>query len=195
MTNNSKHVYAYNMTRETFLATKARVADGYFSRLIGLLGKTGRWARAGRGLWIVPSHGVHTIGMLFAIDLIFLDRERRVVHIEECVRPFRISKVSLKTTSVLELPPHTIFRTGTQVGDELEISRLGGANFHSIAGHKRPSPGQSTPLPNAEERRSLPPVITLVRRKLNDHLGPRRRSRIWQAWQWSPECPSGAQGT
>ena len=39
------------------------------------------------------------------------------MHVEEVVRPFRISKVSLKADSVLELPPHTIYRTGTQVGD------------------------------------------------------------------------------
>jgi uncharacterized membrane protein (UPF0127 family) len=124
-------VYVYNKTREAFLATEARVADGYFSRLVGLLGKTRRWARAGRGLWIVPSHGVHTIGMLFAIDVIFLDRDKKVVHVEEYVRPFRISKVSLKTSTVLELPPHTIFRTGTQAGDVLEIERLGSASLGS----------------------------------------------------------------
>lgn len=117
-------VYVYNKTRETFVATHAKVADGYFSRLIGLLGKTPRWVRPGHGLWIVPSHGVHTIGMLFALDLIFLDRNKVVVHVEEHVRPFRISKVSLKANSVLEVPPHTVFRTGTRVGDQLEISRV-----------------------------------------------------------------------
>jgi uncharacterized protein len=122
---NSKDVYVYNKTRETFVATKAKVADGYLSRLVGLLGKTRRWARAGQGLWIVPSHGVHTIGMLFAIDLIFLDTGRQVVHLEEHVRPFRISRVSLKASSILELPPHTVFRTGTRVGDQLEIGPLG----------------------------------------------------------------------
>jgi uncharacterized membrane protein (UPF0127 family) len=121
----SKQVYVYNKTREAFLATGAKVANGYFSRLVGLLGKTHRWARPGHGLWIVPSHGVHTIGMLFAIDVIFLNRERHVVHVEEYVRPFRISRVSLKAASVLELPPHTIFRTGTKVGDHLEIGRIG----------------------------------------------------------------------
>jgi uncharacterized membrane protein (UPF0127 family) len=119
----TKSVFIYNKTREAFLATEANVADGYFSRLIGLLGKTSRWARPGRGLWIVPSHGVHTIGMLFSIDLVFLDSKNTVVHVEEVVRPFRISAVSLKASSVLELPPHTIFRTGTRVGDELEIGR------------------------------------------------------------------------
>jgi uncharacterized protein len=118
------HVYIYNKTRETFVATEATVADSYLRRLVGLLGKTKRWAQLGRGLWIVPSRGVHTIGMMFPIDLIFLSKEKEVVHVEEHLRPFRISAVSLKATSVLELPAHTVFRTGTQVGDRMEIARL-----------------------------------------------------------------------
>ena len=125
VSNNSNRYFVYNATRETFVATEAKLADGYFSRLVGLLGKTRRWARPGQGLWIVPSHGVHTIGMLFAIDLVFLDRDRRVVHTEEYVRPFRISRVTLKAQSVLELPPYTVFRSGTQVGDRLEIGPVG----------------------------------------------------------------------
>lgn len=122
--NDNGQVYVYNKTRETFVATEATVADSYFARLVGLLGKTSRWAQLGKGLWIVPSRGVHTIGMLFPIDLIFLSKAKEVVHIEEHVRPFRISRVSLKAMSVLELPPHTIYHSRTQVGDQLEIARL-----------------------------------------------------------------------
>jgi len=124
MANNghNRSLYVYNKTRETFVATEAVLADSYLRRLVGLLGKTKRWAQLGRGLWIVPSRGVHTIGMLFPIDLIFLSEQKEVVHVEEHVRPFRISAVSLKATSVLELPPHTIYRSGTQVGDRLEIA-------------------------------------------------------------------------
>src|SRR4029077_19139895 len=118
----SRPLYVYNKTRETFVATETVLADSYIRRLVGLLGKTKRWAQLGRGLWIVPSQGVHTIGMMFPIDLIFLSKEKQVVHVEEYVRPFRISTVSLKATSVLELPPHTIYRSGTQVGDKLEIA-------------------------------------------------------------------------
>ena len=92
----AKCICVYNKTRERFVATHARVADGYFSRLVGLLGTTRQWARPGKGLWIVPSHGVHTIGMLYALDLIFLNRHLVVVDVEEHVRPFRISKVSFK---------------------------------------------------------------------------------------------------
>lgn len=117
-------VCVYNKTRETFVATEAVVADSYLSRLVGLLGKTKRWAQLGKGLWIVPSRGVHTIGMMFPIDLIFLSKQKEVVHLEEHVRPFRISKVSLKALSVLELPPHTIYHSKTEVGDQFEITRM-----------------------------------------------------------------------
>jgi uncharacterized protein len=124
MANNgqSRCLYVYNKTRETFVATEALLADSYLRRLVGLLGKTKRWAQLGRGLWIVPSRGVHTIGMLFPIDIIFLSKDKEVVHVEEHLRPFRISAVSLKATSVRELPAHTIYRSGTQVGDRLEIA-------------------------------------------------------------------------
>jgi uncharacterized membrane protein (UPF0127 family) len=60
--------------------------------------------------------------MLYALDLIFLNRHLVVVDVEEHVRPFRISKVSFKAESVLELPVHTVFRTETRVGDQLEMS-------------------------------------------------------------------------
>ena len=115
-------LYVYNKTRQTFLATEAALADSYLLRLVGLLGKRKRWAQLGRGLWIVPSSGVHTIGMLFPIDLVFLGKDKDVLHVEEHVRPFRISRVSWKASSVLELPVYTIYRSGTQVGDQLEIA-------------------------------------------------------------------------
>jgi uncharacterized protein len=135
--NHDRAVYVYNKTRETFVATDVTVADSYVRRLVGLLGKTKRWTRLGTGLWIVPSRGVHTVGMLFPIDVIFLSKDKEVVHVDEYVRPFRISKFSLKSSSVLELPPHTIYRSGTQVGDRLDI--------WSVNTQPRPEPEASAP--------------------------------------------------
>ena len=122
MVRNGDGVYVYNRTRQTFIATEVLVADTYLRRLIGLLGKTRRWARPGRGLWIIPSCGIHTIGMLFPIDLVFIDKECNVVGVQEFVRPFRISRVCLKANSVLEFPVHTIHRSCTEIGDTLEIA-------------------------------------------------------------------------
>lgn len=134
--NSNNRMYVYNENRESLIATEVTVADTYWTRLVGLLGKTRKWARPGRGVWIVPSHGVHTIGMLFPIDLIYLDRSKRVIHVEEYVRPFSISRVCLRAESVLELPPHTVFRTGTRVGDRLEISHLHPEN-HTDEGQEK----------------------------------------------------------
>ena len=120
--NGARYVSFNNRTRQSSVATRAKVADGYFSRLVGLLGTTRAWPQPGRGLWIVPSRGVHTLGMKYSLDLIFLDREHRVVEVQENIRPWRISKVTLQAHSVLELPAGTLARTETCVGDQLEVS-------------------------------------------------------------------------
>ena len=151
-----RSMYVYNRTRETFVATEAILANGYWQRLVGLLGKTRKWARLGAGLWIVPSHGVHTMGMLFPIDLIFLGKNKEVVRIEEHVRPFRISRVCLTASSILELPVHTVYRTGTCVGDRLEISAADKAPQEVP---KRPEDGNltagATRVPAARVRSTL----------------------------------------
>ena len=46
-----------------FFANDVTVADSYFPRLVGFLGKTKRWTFPSRGMWIVPSRGVHSVGV------------------------------------------------------------------------------------------------------------------------------------
>jgi uncharacterized membrane protein (UPF0127 family) len=113
-------VFVFNKTKQTFLAYRAKVADSVLSRLVGLLGR--RSLDGDGGLWIVPSSGIHTLGMLFTIDVVFLDRDLRVVALSELVRPFSITKLSWQAHSVLELPAHAIFRSQTEIGDQLVIS-------------------------------------------------------------------------
>jgi uncharacterized membrane protein (UPF0127 family) len=90
------------------------------SRLIGLLGR--RSLAPDSGLWIVPSSGVHTLGMLFTIDVVFLDKNLKVVGLRELLRPFSITSLNLQAESVLELPAHSIFKSRTEVGDQLVVS-------------------------------------------------------------------------
>jgi uncharacterized membrane protein (UPF0127 family) len=75
----------------------------------------------GKGLWIRPSQGIHTIGMAFPIDVAYLDRDDRILRQYHRLAPFRIAAVSMKAHSVLELPAGTLSRTGTAIGDALEI--------------------------------------------------------------------------
>ena len=143
-------VFVYNRTKETFLAYQVRVADSMLSRLVGLLGR--RSLAPGSGLWIVPSSGVHTLGMVFTIDVVFLDEDLKVVGVRELLRPFSITSLNLQAESVLELPAHTIFKSRTEVGDQLVVSSHESAlasNEKSLEGE----PEQVEPAPKATSAR------------------------------------------
>jgi uncharacterized protein len=116
-----RDVFVYNQTKETFLAFRVKVADSVLGRLIGLLGR--RSLQPDSGVWIVPANAIHTFGMLFTFDLVLVDKNFKVVGLREFVRPFRITLPERRAESVLELPAHTIFRSRTQIGDQLLIER------------------------------------------------------------------------
>jgi uncharacterized protein len=113
--------YALNRTRQAYLARHLRVADTHWSRFCGLMGADVASFPAGLGLWIVPSSGVHTFAMRFPIDVIYLDRDKVVVHLEENLKPWRVAPVKFRAKSVLELPGNTLTSTQTAIGDEIEI--------------------------------------------------------------------------
>ena len=77
--------------------------------------------RSDEGLWVIPSRGIHTFGLMFSIDLVYLDSNLRVVHLVENLGPLRIAPLRLHSESVLELPGRSISGSGTQVGDQLLI--------------------------------------------------------------------------
>ena len=114
--------YAFNRTRQAYLATRLSVAETHWSRLRGLMGRTVENFPAGSALWIVPSHGVHTFAMRFPIDVVYLDIHKSVVHVEENLKPWRVAPVSLQTASVLEFPGSTLKPSGTMIGDQIEIA-------------------------------------------------------------------------
>jgi uncharacterized membrane protein (UPF0127 family) len=113
--------YAFNRTRQVYLATKLSVARTHWTRFRGLMGENSVSFGAGRGLWIVPSRGVHTFAMKFPIDVIYLDEGRTVLHLEKHLSPWRMAPVRVSAKSVLELPNDTLSLTGTALGDEIEI--------------------------------------------------------------------------
>ena len=113
---------AFNRSRQVPLATGLAVADTHWTRLVGLLGLRAGEFVSGCGLWIVPCHGVHTLGMRFPIDAIYLDRDLTVIHVQSDLRPWRVAPVRGEAASVLELPCHTAVETGTSIGDKIEIT-------------------------------------------------------------------------
>jgi uncharacterized membrane protein (UPF0127 family) len=107
-----------NTTRGTVLATSATVAGTSETRRTGLLKHTS--LPRGEGLLIAPCEGIHTFGMKFAIDVLFLSRERKVLKAVAAMGPRRIS-LCLRAHSVLELPVGAAAETGTVKGDQLEF--------------------------------------------------------------------------
>ncbi|MFT4111381.1 DUF192 domain-containing protein [Silvibacterium sp.] len=112
-----------NETTGRSIGGQILVADSSFTRMRGLLGR--RNLDTGEGLWIRPSSGVHTFGMKFAIDVIGLDRKRRVVRLWNALVPNRLTSVSWKISSVVELPAGMIAESGTEIGHTLEMDGLG----------------------------------------------------------------------
>jgi uncharacterized protein len=113
---------AFNQTRQVCLASDLALANTHWTRLRGLLGTCSDDFRNGCGLWIVPCHGVHTLGMSFAIDVAYLDSSGIVIHMERGLRPWRVAPVRGRAASVLELPSQVLTQTGTELGDKIEIT-------------------------------------------------------------------------
>src|SRR5262249_45888619 len=110
-----------NRDRGTILAEAADVADTSAKRRTGLLKHNG--LAAGEGLWIVPCEAVHSFGMKFAIDVVYLDRKKRVRKTRKEMVPRRLS-ACLTAHSVLELPVGAIDSSRTQPGDQLEFEPI-----------------------------------------------------------------------
>ena len=113
----------YHRVTGQLLAEKVTLANTFFTRLRGLIARS-RLAPA-EALWLRPCNGVHTWWMHYAIDVIFLDRELRIVKLVENMRPFRLTAPHREARSVLEMSAHSISRAQLKVGDQLEVVREG----------------------------------------------------------------------
>lgn len=107
-----------NVTRQKQLASRVEVAQSGAKRSKGLLGRIG--LEPGEALWIVPCEAVHTIGMKFPIDLIYLDRKFRIRKIRSNVPTWRFSGC-LWAHSVIELAAGAIQPDDAAPGDVLEF--------------------------------------------------------------------------
>jgi len=120
-----KKLRVRNVTKSTVIADRAGIADDSKKRRTGLLQHAG--LAEGEGLWIVPCEGIHMFGMKFAIDVLFLDKKRKVLKVSADMAASGIRRrmsASLMAHSVLELPTGTIEKTRTEVGDQLELEKF-----------------------------------------------------------------------
>ncbi len=109
-----------NETKKTVLGERIRVAETSLNRMVGLL--RDKYLEPSSGLLIYPSQAIHTIGMKFGIDVVFVDPVWRVVALKTNMVPFRMSRIHWKARCVIELPVGTIAQTATAVGDQLDVT-------------------------------------------------------------------------
>jgi uncharacterized membrane protein (UPF0127 family) len=109
-----------NRTQGSTLVDRGKVANNVWTRFKGLIGV--RHLPEGDGLAIVPCSGVHCMFMSIPIDVLYVDKEDRVVALDPNMKPWAVGRPYRGTAYVIELPAGTIARTGTQVGDQLQVS-------------------------------------------------------------------------
>jgi uncharacterized protein len=110
---------AVNRSRNAVLVDKGDVAATAWTRLRGLLGH--KPLLPGEGLLLRGEKAIHTFGMGFPIDVLFLDRAGCVRHLIPSMVPLRTSPFVSTAADVLELPAGTIARSGTALGDLIEL--------------------------------------------------------------------------
>ncbi|MGI5875990.1 MAG: DUF192 domain-containing protein [Dethiobacteria bacterium] len=115
-----KKAEVYNKTKKKIILDEVEIADSFFLRLKGLLGRRELLPR--KGIIIMPCRSVHTLGMLFPIDLAFVSRDQLICYLIEAMKPNRISPVVKEACCVIEAPAGTFNFSGTEVGDEISIN-------------------------------------------------------------------------
>lgn len=113
------NVRVKNLTKGKVFLDEAKIAGTFFLRLKGLIGQ--RKLPPGKGLVIVPCNSIHTVGMTFPIDVVFVEKGGRVCFLAEDVWPYRFVRPVRGAYLVIETRQGEIKRKQVEVGDVLEL--------------------------------------------------------------------------
>jgi hypothetical protein len=108
-----------NQTKNVVLAQDVFMAQSFFERLKGLLGR--KFLNPGQAIILDPCNSVHTFFMCFPIDVLFVDKDYKVLKILSGFSPNKISAVYWGSSKVIELPAGRVNQTNTQAQDQLQL--------------------------------------------------------------------------
>ena len=115
------HVRVRNEANGMELGRQVGIADRWWSRLRGLLGRPP--LDEGEGLLLVPCRSIHMLGMTFALDVAFLDDRGVVIALYHALPPGSRTRWHKHARYALELAAGTLVATHTAVGHTLEWSQ------------------------------------------------------------------------
>ena len=101
------------------LVPRLLVAERMFARMRGLLGRSGLPART--AMLLRPCNSIHTVGMQFSLDVIFLDRKQQVTRVVHELRPWRFASGGRGAYSAIEMEAGAFDLGGVELGLVLEI--------------------------------------------------------------------------
>jgi uncharacterized protein len=108
-------------TAGVIVCERCEIADSYFARMRGLLGR--KSLDPGSGMLLTPEPSVHMFFMRFPLDVVFLDRDHKVVGVRHELRPWRVAGAK-GAYATLELPAGAAAASGVVEGDVLLIEEL-----------------------------------------------------------------------
>lgn len=111
-----------NTTRDRTLADNAELARSFWARGRGLMGRA--TLPESYALIIYPESSIHTFFMRLPIDVLFVDRDDRVIGLRQAMPPNRpfAGVAPWRGRYVIEMPAGVITTTGTLVGDQLRLT-------------------------------------------------------------------------
>lgn len=101
------------------LAWRVRRADGWVTRMVGFLPRSS--IAPEEGLWFEGCGAIHTLGMRTALDVVFLDRDLRVVRADANVRPQRLYVGARRAHVVGEFGPGFLKANPLAPGEQLAL--------------------------------------------------------------------------
>jgi hypothetical protein len=110
----------WNETRGACLVEQGRAALSFWERTKGLLGTSSLDPED--GLLIQPCNSIHSFGMRYPFDAVFIDRNGNVLHTISRMKPNRMSRHVFGAHAVIELPAGTVESTSTTRGDVLRLT-------------------------------------------------------------------------
>jgi uncharacterized membrane protein (UPF0127 family) len=108
-----------NQTKNSIILEDLKIANSFYSRAKGLLGKSHLENK--EGLWIFRTNTIHTFFMKFSIDCVFIDRNLKVIGLRPNVKPWRMTYPVWKASHVIEVCKGTIQDQKVEIGDQLHV--------------------------------------------------------------------------